>query len=272
MIRNGKRWHQKPPVGYGIDRSHPLAAGLVSCLLLNENSGSTVFDLARPSSGTFFTSGSITPTWRPDQDGPVVDFSGAGSSNARIQNLTNPPTGQNVAFTIAVRFNQTGGLTGFQTLYGEAGGNLGLYLTSGKLDYYQSGDRIATGAVAVSGNVWHTGAVTAYGLHSNLDFYLDGAAYGTYTNPGSYDQQLPTASVGIGCDGVQERLLGRIAWVYIWNRALRPAEHASLAAAPYQFFDVPAAWKWMTVAAGGGPSSLSPQCFLGLGSYGSWIG
>ena len=44
---------QKPPMGYGIDWSHPLASGLVGCWLFNEGAGGVANDLS--SIGAKFT-------------------------------------------------------------------------------------------------------------------------------------------------------------------------------------------------------------------------
>ena len=62
--RRTKQW-AKPPLGSQIDWTHPLATGLAGCFLLNENGGSTVFDLVSRItlpilSGTTWSSGLVS--------------------------------------------------------------------------------------------------------------------------------------------------------------------------------------------------------------------
>jgi hypothetical protein len=38
-VRLGHRWTSKPPLGYGLDRAHPLAQGLVAAFPMNEAAG-----------------------------------------------------------------------------------------------------------------------------------------------------------------------------------------------------------------------------------------
>jgi hypothetical protein len=57
----------KPPVGVQLNRSHPLARGLVSCFLFNEVTSKTLFNHAQP--GTRATQNG-SPTWVNTKRGP----------------------------------------------------------------------------------------------------------------------------------------------------------------------------------------------------------
>ena len=71
----GPRWQSKPPLGYGIDREHPLAAGLVACLAFNAGSGPPTELL----SGTQFAM-SGTTTWSSSPYGLALGSDGSTGS------------------------------------------------------------------------------------------------------------------------------------------------------------------------------------------------
>ena len=78
------KWLQKPPLGVGLDFTHPLAQGLVGCWLFNEGSGDKVNDLSGNGNvGTLqnmaFPS-TVVSGWNPGKDGPALAFN-AGASN-----------------------------------------------------------------------------------------------------------------------------------------------------------------------------------------------
>lgn len=244
MIRNGKRWLQKPLLGYGLDRSHPSVAGLAACWVLNEGTGN-VFDLAGGANGT--VSGGAT--WKPGDDGPALDFTGASADRVTLSGV---PTGS--TFTLLARFYQRS-QSGYRSIYVDNSGNTGLWLNGGKVDYFQGSDRWPPGAAVVSANTWHTALVITPGAGQNLTYYLDGQLYGTYTNPGGYTPALP--STGNLASHGGEALDGRIGLVYVWTRALSAGEALALSTAPYALFTTPTTWRWQTFASGGGGGGSS---------------
>jgi hypothetical protein len=72
-------WTRKPPVGYGLNWSHPLAQGLLAFFPCNEGGGSPV-DLCQ---GLALTKNSIGGTWGQDQNGTVYTTN-AGSAGATV--------------------------------------------------------------------------------------------------------------------------------------------------------------------------------------------
>ena len=68
-----KYWkNQKPPVGFQINWSHPLARGLVGCWLFNEGGGNKVYDLAKNNHGTLIN----RPLWWTGRNGYALKFDG----------------------------------------------------------------------------------------------------------------------------------------------------------------------------------------------------
>lgn len=67
------RWDKKPPRGSELDRSHPLAKGLVGYWSMQEGAGEFVNDISG-----FGNKGTLTngPTWQPGKFGSALNFDG----------------------------------------------------------------------------------------------------------------------------------------------------------------------------------------------------
>lgn len=87
-----KHFPQKPPLGIPLNRSHPLAKGLVGLWLMNEGTGPKVNDL----SGNGNTGSLVADThFVPGKFGPALDFDGTGDyvnvpgiEDPKFQNMT----------------------------------------------------------------------------------------------------------------------------------------------------------------------------------------
>ena len=74
-------WTYKPPYGVKLNRSHPLAQGLVSCYLLNEGGGNTIFDLVQGDRGLLQSGAPLSQcTWSAGG----VHFLGANQAGINI--------------------------------------------------------------------------------------------------------------------------------------------------------------------------------------------
>lgn len=74
--------NQKPPIGAQLNRSHPLAQGLVGCWLMNEGAGNIVRDYSGNNNhGTMNNfDNSITSGWAASSKGQALAFDGVNGS------------------------------------------------------------------------------------------------------------------------------------------------------------------------------------------------
>lgn len=274
----GTRWQHKPPLGYGIDREHPLAAGLVSFWAFNEGGGPP-FDIAANWAAQWTA---VLPSWssgprphprlqchlpvhharlgapaqfrRPDHGRrPLHPSATAGKQIILYTNSTGPSAG------VQFNTNSSNGIT---------------------LNFNNGNVGVASSTAIVDGN-WHTFAASAASTAANgVAFYRDGVPEGTAT--ASALPVAPTGTHWIGFGGVGGYLFyGSMDWLGVWDRALSPAEHLALTTNPWQIIQ-PRRASWMGLYAGVGdfkvsPSSLysnSPSVTLTLAGYGtmSWSG
>lgn len=56
------KWKQKPPLGVQLDFGNPLTNGLVGCWLINENGGSTIYDISGNKNNGSMKNMSLTPS------------------------------------------------------------------------------------------------------------------------------------------------------------------------------------------------------------------
>ena len=67
----------KPSFYTALNRTHPLAKGLVGCWLLNENNGTIINDLAGTNDGELINNAA----WAITQKGPGLEFPTDGGSD-----------------------------------------------------------------------------------------------------------------------------------------------------------------------------------------------
>ncbi|MBU0598822.1 LamG domain-containing protein, partial [Patescibacteria group bacterium] len=66
----------KPLLGVQLNRSHPLAKGLVGCWVMNEGAGNKIYDLSGNGNDGSFPGGTANPLWKPGRTGPALKFDG----------------------------------------------------------------------------------------------------------------------------------------------------------------------------------------------------
>jgi hypothetical protein len=247
---NGGYWGAtKPSPGGAIDRGHPLAQRLVGLWLLNEGAGAAR-ELRRGALGVATTA---LPAWGASPSGPALQFTGA-SSQAALYTL---PVQTDGAFSIVVR-SYTTNTASRQTIVGannvantpwlEFAASQG----TGKLAMVIPGVFVdVTTAAVVSNNTWADIVYTrpAGGAFGSGLFYVNGAAVAVSAG-GSYTPAAATSwLLGARATGNQY-LTGGIAFCYLYERVLSPAEIQQLRAAPYAMF-APPVWRQYFIPASG---------------------
>lgn len=226
----------KPGPGAQINWDHPLAQGLYQAWPFSANSPAGETDAV---SGSGVTIGATALTIGACPDG--IAYNNAASNTAYIQasNAKAPPNSFTIAARVITSIN-----TGYQAIYANTGGTIGLYIHNGKPDWVSAGvDHNATNALSL--NVWHT-IVTTYDHPSTTGtHYTDGVPNGTWSASTPWGSSV----VRFFGDSHSESLNGSLAWVHVWNRALPQAQVEALTANPWQLFAPPPFW-WLLHGAG----------------------
>jgi len=234
---------QKPPRGTQIDKSHPLARGLVAAWLFNEGAGETVWDYAGPNHGTMTN---MEPTdWQAGPHGFMLNFDNSGSDYIAISaspELLALPTTYN--FSAVFRFNEHGGTRDRPALAWAGTDDLLLYpnddvsSNGGTRVFWRNlGGNIIIENVSDLSYEWHDFVFVSRASNSH-EVYRDGVSVGTSSATGSagpFDEALRIAAYYPG----PQFFDGQIEFVYIYARALTENEIKLLHANPYVMFDQP---------------------------------
>lgn len=226
----------KPLPGAQLDRTHPLAQGLVGCWLMNEGGGLSVYDYSGNDAHGALTNG---PTWEAGPDGGALRFDGSDDYVSAAPVLSGLESA-----TITVRVNQPprgigsddGVWVGTNVAYNAAflsGRNFtGWQVWINKLKYQITENFDST---------WHT-YTTVFVGGALLEMYRDGLIRR------SYDTSIPTsinnhATLQFGRTATSLYSGATISHVHIHNRALSADEIAWLHAEPYCMFARPDRWR-----------------------------
>jgi len=232
----GRRLRQKPPLGSQPDFAHPLARGLAGAWLLNESSGTRIFD-----SGPRHYTGVMTAPILGGRGGQARVLSDVAHGGQ----ITNPTDGSLATFPAI-------SMGGWVTPTVAANGNIlnkdnnsgyryrvnsGLTVT-----FFDRGgvNSVTTTAVVVLGTPIH---IFCTGDASGLKIYFDGrlsvSGAGAWGAPGDSGGNL---QLGDGAFG--EWFRGAIENQYLYRRSLAPAEVAELYNDPYIFYPVNNYRRW----------------------------
>ena len=206
---------QKPPVGSMLNRSHPLAQGLVGRWLFNEQGGTRLNDISGRGKHGTLTNG---PVW----DNKALRFDGANDY------VSLPGVAPGSVFTISlwVYPSPPSPITDSYSVLLTQDTSQGLfyYDSTKKLTYYQGGDRFSN--TAMTDNVW-THVVVTYNA-GNGKFYQNGLPDGTFAVTAA-----SPSFTHIGDNPSSETFKGSIDDVRIYNRDLSPREVRELFVSPY---------------------------------------
>lgn len=224
---------QKPPIGIQLNRSHTLANGLVGCWVMNEMTGSVVFDLSNnDSDGT-----NIGTAWVPD--GLYFD----GASRVSMPKI---PIGNRAAFTISARFNGAAG----GVIYGEG---YSVNATTGPALFvgidpnppysarYFVKESTAWKAITVGTTTvndgWHTVNLVQKNVSSRT-IYIDGDAEATNTDTVGDMSNIDKANIGVfEREAFGSYFVGDINNVYIHKREISDADIKLYNSEPYTIFE-----------------------------------
>lgn len=239
-------WNVKPSPGAMISWNHPLASGLVNCLLFNEGGGAKVYDLANASYVATLTAGGTLPAWTTD--GQTIGLNTAGTSSPNLQ-ITAPDTAYlgnlSILWAGSVRVGSTFHNLAFKSTGNGASNNPFEFRTDNTnpprlqlVDADASNLNTWTCATTFSVGAPHQlGVSRPAALNTAPTFYIDGVKGAAASGGGSAVTATGTnAVINIlrRADG-GTNLDGKISLFYIWRRLLLAEEFQSLYHNPYQF-------------------------------------
>ena len=244
--------YQKPYLGTQLNLSHPLAQGLVGCWLMNEGAGNKAFDLSgNKNSGTFINS-------------PVWAANGLSLIPNQYVNMGDISTLKVAKITLAVMLCSS--VTGnYQDVAGNNyyDGNAGykIAITPTGVMYFTVMKTSANG-LTIPSNQWCLGVGTYDKI--NIKFYFNGLLIQSvpYTTTPAYD--ATQFKIGLS---YSDFFNGKIAFVYVYDRALSAQEIAQLYVTPYCIFDEPEMPVWMMAAVTPPVSVSIPTAHLVLQSF-----
>lgn len=249
--------HFKPPLGAQIIKGHPYAVGMKACVLANEGSGLSVFDLARGDSIGLGAGSTIA--WDVGRGGHNVECTSGGKTG--FLSTWQHKLGSHSFVAI---INNAAGSGGNRIIWAEsnnivAGGvewiidaneKLATFFYNGALrgPYASAAAVPSSDNQMIGGSInWDTDVVRYY---INGQFDSEDAIDGT---PATY-----TASdfFGVFYQGNNSPLDGPLYALFVWDRVLADSEFAFLNAFPYAMIERPEGWIWTPAAAAAGGNKL----------------
>lgn len=240
----------KPPRGCQLNRTHPLARGLVGAWLMNEGTGDTVWDYSgNQNTGTLMNMDPATD-WVATQHGEALDFDGSTNQYAIIDGSNPLFSSTDFSFNLLVHFDGLAGDDGDLiqkaarhnsgeplVMWFDTGNALQFLLTDGGSTY--SGVKISATSTVSAG--WYDITLVFRGS-INTRLYFDGCEDGSSPFDTSALSELDTTdditlaiNTNLGSyDG--KRLNGQIAHFFWWNRALSAVDVREMHRAPYAMF------------------------------------
>lgn len=222
---------QKPFRGVQLNRTHPLAKGLVGCWLFNEATGETVFDLSGNGNNGTLENGTA---WGSDG----LDFDGV-NDYVTCGDIVNTDGLSSITVSAWVKINTTAGNQMIITKSDGVNG-WGFYarLANGELRWF-----VDTGSTAVA--TWTYGAENISGWHNllgvydgvNVTLYWDGEEKAFTPLTGNTTNESFSVLFGDHSGGSSLPLSGSIRSARIYNRALSAEEIAWSYREPYAMFE-----------------------------------
>lgn len=256
----------KPYRGTQLNRSHPLCRGLVGCWVMNEGSGSKVFDLSGGVNSGTITDTTVTRV--TTTQGPGIEFSG-NANNHRIDlgsipasNPLNLSTENKMSIAAKVYLN-TGTLSNSNPRLIDKSDNASMENGWG-MDWRESGDNfqffVDTGKLSFT-------ATSSKGEWHSVGVSFDNRAVAAYINgildsTGSIAKDIPSdttnAAIGNQNHDTDRQWDGFILYVYVWNRPLLAGEFAWVAREPFAMFEhvLPIELIYLPVAVGAIPQMM----------------
>ncbi len=239
----------KPGPGYEVDWSHPLAQGLVGCVLPNDGVGRALFDAV---SGRRLAGASGAPVWEPGHTG--VRLRNGGSLTLPVFDV--PELGESVAITVV-------GVLPLGFEHWARWASIGESPTARVLDILNNDGapcpRVYVEAKDQAGSQTTVQVAVEVGAPLRATACLDAQRRpllyinGRLVGQGSSLTGTPNRVVRYAPCGILEGAAGSFAWeaCYAHGRALSAAEVAWLHAEPYAFLKAAPAKRGARFIAGG---------------------
>jgi len=245
-------FHQKPLLGQLINWAHPLARGLVGAWVMNEGSGSKVYDLSGNGHEGVFVG---NPLWVPNGIDFTDDAINAGGSV--FDSCTSELT---IAFSVKYR---TGGSVHGRFIDKYPAPSIYYHVNDARVRFYGT----------IGGNSWDNawaGSLLTNGQNYNIttrlgsgfqELYIGGELADNALSGGPYSGAYSTgpgvnAYLGNCASDMTRNFNGIIYYTYIYNRALIPSEIAWLDREPYVMFEPYIDRAMLYVAAAGGVAPI----------------
>jgi hypothetical protein len=242
-MRTRRTPQSKPPVGARLDRAHPLAAGLVAFVPLNQSSAAGVIDLVSGLSLGMLANA----RWDVDSAGSALycyDVGGGASGTIPPGSplLIVPP------FTLAAALTWDGTVpTAGSFMWGTSVSNASTGTSAYRLMLTTSGSdaefgcqmaSVASATYVMTAGQRITGFVTVQSTGSTLVIIPDGGATSiqanTVTVPVAAYTSTAQLQVGAQAGFTPRAAHCRISWAAMYNRLLGLTEMSALAADPWQ--------------------------------------
>jgi len=232
----------KPTRGILLNKSHPLARGVVGCWLMNEATGNRVCDLSGNAISLDFYN---SPAWSSGNFGYTVLFDDSSSQYLQVDDCPIPSTPGEATLIVWFNSDDSGAdqaliqvcdkdtYNNYHALYlaGDVAGDYLRAATNGTPLF-----KYATSTKGYTAGKWHQ----ACSVFKGTDYraaYLDGANKGVETSTVSLSGLDRTAVAGLRDSTPGLYLSGKIAVAMIWNRALSDSEIAFLYREPFCMFE-----------------------------------
>ena len=232
----------KPFRAIQLNRTHPLARGLVAVWLMNEGGGNKILDAAGNPFSMTIQSGATAPTWSVGNTGSAILFNDANSQYLKIDSAAVP----DYPLTLACWFNADDATLNLALMFvgdkdvaekycglraegAVAGDPVRAYSRNTSAVYADS----TTGFTA---NKWHL-ATGVFASAASRIAYIDGGSPGSNTSSQAALNWDRTAIGYFGDSTPTNYFSGKISVAYIWNRALTAAEVRWLYREPFAMFE-----------------------------------
>jgi len=243
--------YQKPERGRKLNKTHPLARGLVGCWVMNERDGDEIFDLSGNGNGGSFVN---NPTWN---SGNIVFNGESDYINVPTARVLEPDH-----ITVVAKSRQTGDGNGeAQVVAMDDTTKRNWQLRIGDSNFPASNPRFlifignndfsATWAHSVVTDRWYVLAGVYDG--STIKLYVDGILRTTTNVAGVLDKDGPDITFG---NMDTHYLNGDIQYAFIYNCALTASEIDRLYHKPFEMFEPYLDPAIFYVAAAGGQVAL----------------
>lgn len=254
---------QKPFRGVQLNRSHPLAQGLVGCWIMNEGGGNLVYDLSGNGiNGTLINNAA----WSNTEYGSSIIFpTDGGTDRINLGSISSAHPlsmygSQKLSLVSKIYFPPLASQTNFYPrIFDKSDG--ANYANGYGINFnedYNSLWFIVDGIAIMSSNIvaydtWmDLGCVYDYNAATRV-FYIDGVVNtDTIEGLAAFPSATTNAAIGNWNHTSDRQWDGDIVFVHIWNRILSPAEIAWLHIDPYAMFRQGSpVWSFYVIEEGG---------------------